>query len=311
MAKDGGESMRQSILSTVVLLSLFTFAAIADGQAELSTEARRNAIIGLYAVQAQARMELQNPVVDHATRAHFRIMLAKKDPEKRFGAMETRTLTSFSKIYDKWEDSGSTKNLINLLQAINDAKARYNPPPFGTLSAFSKTLNELAESSTLSVDRPTLREAAESASWINGNLDGASLEKLNPASRTSFVGLFQLLADYQLTGDSRVLNLLGADLKIMKEHCRTTGQRADQPTQFTVDTIDAKSTKLPHWVVYAVSLVNEVKRVGDPSTPVTGELMPGEWIFFAEKDGERSLGERHVVSKGKLEPPNILIRKRP
>lgn len=302
--------MRQSLLSITGLLSLFTVAAIADGQVELSTEARRNAIIGLYEVQAQARMELQNPVDAHAERARFKAMLAKKDPERRFGAMERRTLTSFSKFYDKWGDSGSTKNLINLLQAINDAKGRYNPPPRGTLSDFSKTLKEMAESSTLLADRPTLLEAADNASWINQNLDGASLERLNPASRPSFVGLFQLLADYQLTSDSLMLNLLATDLRIMKEHCRTTGQRADQPTQFTVDTIDANNTKLPNWVVYAVSLANEVKRVGNPSTPVAGELMPGEWIFFAEKEGERSLGERHIVSKGKLEPPNILIKKR-
>lgn len=298
--------MKGPIPSIAVLSSLLTMATFVQAQGGLPNKARQEAVIRLYEIEAMTHAQFQRPIGDKSSRLQFQQMLLENS-NKHFNSPKARQ--DFVTATQNWTKSDSIEDFATLLKEINQAKAEHNPPFRGKLSEFSELLNKLVESGDSS-QRSLLSEAAGNAAWISHNLEGVAVDALNSASQSRFRALFQLVADYALTRDNRLLRLLAIDLKIKQAHCRATGEKADRPTRFTTHTIDPQNQKLSNWIVYAMSLDGEVKRIGSASTPVTGELIPGDWVFFAEKDGVRSRGERHTVSHGRLDPIDILIRPR-
>lgn len=144
--------------------------------------------------------------------------------------------------------------------------------------------------------------------WIGSNLKDVSV---TGEGRKGLQALAQALHLYSVTRDPELLEATAADLRVKVEHCEKTRTRADQPTRFTFETIDERNNPQKDWIVFAMpeKLAPRFReRVGSPSTPVTGHLLPGRYIFFAEREGQRTCAERHTVSEGKIIPEVVLLR---
>jgi hypothetical protein len=310
--------MRKLSYSFVLLSTLIIGASsgqtpvVSSGQTPPAAEsyqvihARKAALIKIYGIQELVMSSLKGEVSDSEFDSKLAVLF---DPKTRPAQLSDATWKSFTDALAGWRQHRSRQTLTKALTAIELVKSTYNPIFRGEfkLAYFAKDL-ELVEAR--SGGDEALVGAHGHAAWLKNNVGDA---RMRSADKRHLSRLYQAYGDYTVTGDRALLTEVAGDLTITQQYYDAMGapNLPLQSNQFTFQTIDKDGKPVPGWTIYAMALSENPVQVGNPSDPnVTGELMPGRWVFFGEKAGVMSRGVDREVRQGRLVPNTVPVVER-
>jgi len=300
--------MKRLMVCIVLLCSFTSVVAFAQGESQPAPQegtSKQSIMTALLRLETSTISVLTGKTGSQELAAKMNL-LSSGQPSGDFTGLNGEHVKMLYFTWKDWQHSKTPEALRKYLAAIDQAKRKYSTDLHGTYSGLWEMLEFKIKGSSDEANK-LIQSAAQDADWIRQNLSGLTISR---EGEESLASLYRALSDYEVTHDSHILEILAADLRLKVKHCEESGTRADEPTKITFDTIDANNKKHDNWTVFAVPTTNVTRRpfrIGNPSTPVTGSLIPGRYFFYAEREGRQSKWEEFTVCLGKIDPPNVRL----